>query len=162
MDYIAVGYPNKRYSSIDEFERCTVIGEAVDENVDIAMMQLNSGTTPPTVKYILNLDNSIVNAKRIKPLKSHYYYIGYPAGAGFNIRENGLLLPQCKEVLVSRAPGRYTIDLQGEVLGGASGSPVFDKRGRLIGVISSHYTIGSTMGRCELIKYAKELYDEFR
>lgn len=160
LDYIAVGYPNRRYSSIDEFERCTTIGEAKDENVDIAMLQLNSGMTPMTVTNILDLNKAITDANRIKPLKNHYFYIGYPAGAGFNLREDGLF-PQCKEVMVSRAPGRYTIDLQGEVLGGASGSPVFDKRGRLIGVISSHYTIGSTMGRCELIKYAKELYDEF-
>lgn len=162
LDYIAVGYPNRRYSSIDEFEKCTVIGEAEDENVDIALMQLNSGITPPTVKNIFDLDKSIADARKIKPLKSKYYYIGYPKGAGFNIRENGLLFPQCKEVLVSRVPGRYTIDLQGEVLGGASGSPVFDKRGRLIGIISSHYTIGSTYGCCELIKYAKELNDEFK
>lgn len=161
LDYIAVGYPNRRYSSIEEFERCTAIGEAKDENVDIALLQLNSGITPSTVTRILDIDKSIVDAQKVMPLKDHYYYIGYPAGAGFNLREDGLL-PQCKEVMVSRAPGRYTIDLQGEVLGGASGSPVFDNHGRLIGVISSHYTIGSTMGRCELIKYAKELNDEFK
>lgn len=160
LDYIAVGYPNRRYSNIDEFERCTAIAEAKDENVDIALLQLNSGVTPPTVKRTFDLNKSILNSKGIVPLKDRYYYIGYPAGAAFNIREDGLR-PQAKEVLVSRAPERYTIDLQGEVIGGASGSPVFDKRGRLIGVISSHYLIGSTMGRCELIKYAKELYDEF-
>ena len=160
LDYIAVGYPNRRYTSIDEFERCTAIGEARDENVDIALLQLNSGTTPPTVVRTFDLNKSILNPKGIVPLKDRYYYIGYPAGVAFNVREDGLR-PQAKEVLVSRDPERYTIDLQGEVIGGASGSPVFDKRGRLIGVISSHYTIGSTMGRCELIKYAKELYDEF-
>lgn len=160
LDYIAVGYPNRRYSSMDEFERCTAIGEAKDENVDIALLQLNSGSTPPTVERTFDLNKSIINPKGIVPLKDRYYYIGYPAGAAFNIREDGLR-PQAKEVLVSRVPERYTIDLQGEIIGGASGSPVFDKKGRLIGVISSHYTIGSTMGRCELIKYAKELYDEF-
>lgn len=160
LDYIAVGYPNRRYSSIDEFERCSVIGEAKDENVDIALLQLNSGMTPLTVTDILDLNKSIVNPDEIIPMKDHYYYVGYPAGASFNLRDDGLL-PQCKEVLVSRAPGRYQIDLQGEVISGSSGSPVFDKKGRLIGIISSHYTIGSTMGRCELIKYAKELYDEF-
>ena len=101
-----------------------------------------------------------MNPKRIVPLKERYHYIGYPAGAQFNIREDGLK-PQFKEVLVSRTPERYTIDLQGEVNKGASGSPVFDDRGRLIGVLSSYYTIGSTMGCCERIKYAKDLFDEF-
>lgn len=160
LDYIAIGYPNRRYSNLDEFERCTAIGEAQDENSDIALLQLNSLSTPPTVKRIFDLNKSILNPKSIEPLKERYYYIGYPAGVEFNIREDGLK-PQFKEVLVSRTPERYTIDLQGEVIGGASGSPVFDKRGRLIGVISSSYIIGSTMGRCERIKYAKELFDEF-
>ena len=141
-------------------ERCTAIGEAKDENVDIALLQLNSGVTPPTVKRLFDLNKSVLNPKRIVPLKERYHYIGYPAGVVFNIREDGLK-PQFKEVLVSRSPEKYTIDLQGEVIEGSSGSPVFDKRGRLIGVISSYYTIGSTMGRCERIKYAKELFDEF-
>ena len=159
LDYIAVGYPYRCYSNIDEFERCTAIAEAEDENVDIALLQLNSGATPPTVKRTFDLNKSVLDPKKIVPLKHRYYYIGYPAGILLNLREDGLK-PQFKEVLVSRTPERYTIDLQGEVIGGASGSPVVDQKGRLIGVISSHYTLGSTMGRCERIRYAKELYDD--
>ena len=159
LDYIAVGYPYRRYSNIDEFERCTAIAEAEDENVDIALLQLNSGATPPTVKRTFDLNKSVLDPKKIVPLKHRYYYIGYPAGILLNLREDGLK-PQFKEVLVSRTPERYTIDLQGEVIGGASGSPGVDQKGRLIGVISSHYTLGSTMGRCERIRYAKELYDD--
>lgn len=159
LDYIAVGYPYRRYTNIDEFERCTAVGEAKDENVDLAILQLNSGTTPSSVKRIFDLNRSILDPNKIVPLKHRYNYIGYPAGIILNLREDGLK-PQFKEVLVSRTPERYTIDLQGEVIGGTSGSPVFDQKGRLIGVISSHYTVGSTMGRCERIRYAKELYDE--
>lgn len=159
QDYIAVGYPNRRYSSIDEFERCTTIGEAKDEEVDIAMLQLNSGQTPSTVKKVFNLNNSILKKENIVPMKERYHFIGYPKGIMHNLRDSGLY-PKITEVLVSRQPERYTIDLQAEVIPGTSGSPVFDKRGRLIGVISSYYTIGSTMGRCERIIYAKELYDE--
>ena len=93
-------------------------------------------------------------------MESQYFYIGYPAGAAMNLRDNGLF-PQNVEVKISRVPDRYTTDLQGEVLGGASGSPVFDKKGRLVGVISFSYRNTSTMSGCVLAKYAKELYDEF-
>lgn len=159
LDYIAVGYPNRRYTSIDEFERCTTIGEAKDENVDIAMLQLNTRVTPPSVTKLFNINNSVLKKESIVPMKDRYHFIGYPKGIRHNLRENGLY-PKITEVLVSQPPEKYTIDLQGEVIPGTSGSPVFDKRGRLIGVISSYYTFGSTMGRCERIIYAKELYDE--
>ena len=159
LDYIAVGYPNRRYTSIDEFERCTNIGEAKDENVDIAMLQLNTRVTPPSVTKLLNTNNSVLKKESIVPMKERYHFIGYPKGIRHNLRENGLY-PKITEVLVSQPPEKYTIDLQGEVIPGTSGSPVFDKCGRLIGVISSYYTFGSTMGRCERIIYAKELYDE--
>lgn len=158
LDYTAIGYPNRRYASLQELERCTAIGEAKDENVDLALLQLNTGSTPPTVKRVFDLNKSVLNTKRISPMEGRYHYIGYPAGVEFNIREDGLK-PQYKEVLISRIE-KYTIDLQGEVIGGSSGSPVFDRRGRLIGVISSSYIIGKTMGRCERIRYAKELFDE--
>lgn len=160
LDYIAVGYPNRRYSDINEFERCTTICEAKDEKVDIAMLQLNSGETPTSVTKMFSLNNSVMKRESIVPMKERYHFIGYPAGIMHNLRDSGLY-PKITEVLVSRQPERYTIDLQGEVIPGTSGSPVFDKRGRLIGVISSYYTIGSTMGRCERIIYAKELFDEF-
>lgn len=157
LDHTAIGYPNRRYSDINEFERCTAIGEAKDENVDIALLQLNSGMTPATVKRCFDLNKSILNPKRIVPMKDRYYYIGYPSGVVWKENE---LNPQIKEVLVSQTK-KYTIDLQGEAIGGTSGSPVFDKRGRLIGVISSSYIMGSTMAICEKIKYAKEMFDEF-
>lgn len=159
QDYVAIAYPNRRYSSIDEFERCSIIAKAKDEEVDIAMLQLNSGITPPSVTKMFNLNNSVLKKEHVVPMKKRYYYIGYPAGIRHNLRDSGLY-PKINEVLVSRQPERYTIDLQGEVIPGTSGSPVFDKRGRLIGVISSFYNFGSTMGRCERILYAKELYDE--
>lgn len=160
LDYIAVGYPNRHYTNMDEFERCSPIAEAKDDNVDLALLQLNSTTTPATVTQVFDLSKAIVDTKKIKPLESQYFYIGYPAGAAMNLRDNGLF-PQNVEVKISRVPDRYTTDLQGEVLGGASGSPVFDKKGRLVGVISFSYRNTSTMSGCVLAKYAKELYDEF-
>lgn len=160
LDYIAVGYPNRHYTNIDELERCLPIAEAKDDNVDLALLQLNTTSTPPTVKKVFDLNKAVVDSKKIKPLEAQYYYIGYPAGAGLNLRENGLF-PQNVEVKISRVPDRYTTDLQGEVLPGASGSPVFDKKGRLVGVISFRYNNAATVSGCVLAKYAKELYDEF-
>ncbi|GAB6870072.1 FHA domain-containing protein [Bacteroides rodentium] len=158
-DYIAVGYANHNYNSIDEFERCTVLAESEDEKIDLAILQLNSKQTPNTVKNIISISNAVTDAKKISPLEENYYYIGYPLGISLNLNNtDGGLIPRLNEVKISKTPGKYEFDLQGEVFGGASGSPILDKKGRLVGIVnkSIRYT---TMSMGVLAKYAKELYE---
>lgn len=159
-DYIAVGYANHNYSSIDEFERCTVLSETENDKIDLAILQLNNRLTPPTIKKYIDLSKSIVDEKSLVPLENNYYYIGYPMGTSLNLRnEDGGLTPLLNEVKISRTPGKYEFDLQGEVFGGASGSPILDKKGHLVGVVnkSIRYT---TMSMGVLAKHAKELLDK--
>lgn len=159
-DYIAVGYANHFYNSMDEFDRCTVINETEDEKIDLAVMQLNSKQTPATIKNIIDISKAITDSKKVEPLEEVYYYIGYPAGTGLNLNnKDGGLKPLLNEVKASKTPGKYEVDLQGEVIGGASGSPILDKKGRLVGVInkSINYT---TMSKGVLAKYVKELLEK--
>ncbi len=160
IDYIAVGYANHKYNSIDEFERCTVIANSDGPEIDLAMLQLNSNETPAKIVNIIDL-NRIVDDKKIRPQKETYYYIGYPLGLNLNLDNmNGGLQPRMNEVRISKIAGRYELDLQGEVFGGASGSPIITEDGRLVGVINK--SIRQTeMSRGVLAKYAKQMFDEY-
>lgn len=125
----------------------------------MAILQLNSKQTPNTVKNIISISNAVTDAKKISPLEENYYYIGYPLGISLNLNNtDGGLIPRLNEVKISKTPGKYEFDLQGEVFGGASGSPILDKKGRLVGIVnkSIRYT---TMSMGVLAKYAKELYE---
>ncbi|MBR0036635.1 MAG: FHA domain-containing protein [Bacteroidales bacterium] len=158
-DYIAVGYADHKYNSESELDRCTVIAESKSDDIDLAVLQLNNNQTPATVKKIINLDNAIVDSKKIRPQDETYYYIGYPLGLALNLDNlNGGLQPLMNEVKISKVAGRYELNLQGEVFGGASGSPIITKDGRLIGVVNQSIRF-TTMSKGVLAKYAKDLLD---
>lgn len=162
-DYIAVGYANHNYNSMDEFERCTVLAESEDEKIDLAILQLNSKRTPVTIQKIIDISNAVTDVKKLNPLEESYYYIGYPtelAGLGFNLRnQDGGLKPLLNEVKISRTPGKYQCDLQGEVFGGASGSPILNRKGQLVGIVNASYRFTSVSFGV-LAKYAKELFEK--
>lgn len=160
LDYIAVGYANRKYSNTDEFDRCSVIAEHDDMNVDLALLQLNNPVTPVSVKKIVDLSKAVVNAQNISPLKETYYYIGYPLGTALNLnnKEQGLT-PLLNEVKISRKTGKYTASLQGEIVSGASGSPILNNKGQLVGVVTSSVA-HTLMSECVLARYAKELLNK--
>lgn len=157
LDYMAVGYAGHNYHSTDEFERCTVIADSENEKIDLAMIQLNSKETPSTVTRIIDVSRAITDSKSLRPLEETYYYIGYPLGTALNLKNlDGGLQPRLVEVKLAKTPGKYEIDLQGEVFGGASGSPILDKKGHLIGVVNKSYT-STTMSVGVLAKYAENI-----
>lgn len=56
MDYITVGYPGRYYTHTDEFERCNVLGESEDENIDLGILQLNTKKTPSDIKHVFDIN----------------------------------------------------------------------------------------------------------
>ena len=156
-NYIAVGYAGYNYNTYDEFARCTVIADSEDENIDLAILQLNTKKTPDDIK-IIDVDNTITDSKKLNPLEEEYFYIGYPTGTTINYDPlQGGLQPLLYEVKFAKKPGKYNIELQSEVVGGASGSPVMDKRGRLVGVVCSRSTLLTTLSYAVIGKHAYEL-----
>lgn len=159
-DYIGVGYASHNYNSIQEFERCTVSSKLEDSNIDLGLMQLNTKKTPESVKSVVDVSKAKIKPDELKPLEETYYYIGYPAGLYLNLKnQDGGLKPLLNEVKLSKTPGKYQMDLQGQVIGGASGSPILNSKGQLVGVISASYE-NTTMSLGVLAKYVKELLDK--
>ena len=159
-DYIAVGYAGHNYHSTDEFGRCTAISDSEDDKIDLAVIQLNSKETPSSVEKIVDLSRAITDSKSLRPLEETYYYIGYPLGTALNLKNlDGGLQPRLVDIKLAKTPGKYEIDLQGEVFGGASGSPILDSKGRLVGIVNKSYT-STAMSIGVLAKYAVNILNE--
>lgn len=157
-DDLLIGYANHNYTSINEFEHCTLVEESGNADIDLAILQLNNKRTPETISKVVELSRAVVDPAEINPLEESYYYIGYPMGVYLNLNnQDGGLRPLLNEVKANRTPGKYEFDLQGEVLGGASGSPILDRHGRLVGVVNKSMTF-TTMSKGVLAKYAQELF----
>lgn len=157
-DYIAIGYAGYNYNTFDEFARCTVIADSEDDNIDLAVLQLNTKKTPDDIKYIVDVENAVTDSKKLTPLEEDFYYIGYPSGIVINYNPlEGGLMPMMNKVSLAKKPGKYNMELQSEVKGGASGSPIIDKHGHLVGVISARSTLITTLSYAVLAKHAQEL-----
>lgn len=160
LDYFGVAYPNRMYSSLDELSRCTMLDYSESKDIDIALIQLNDPHTPESVEWIF--DPTKFDVDKIEPQKDRLTWIGYPNGLAWALDiKTQKLRPQVRETMCSSMPSKYYFDIQGEIVGGASGSPVFHSdNGRLVGVAFASRVGGSTYGCAVLAKYLKEMYEK--
>lgn len=159
MDYITVGYAGRNYTHTDEFERCDVLGESGTADQDVAILQLNKKRTPDEIKYIYDIN--YFSTKQLVPLEDKLFVIGYPLGLYWGLDDKSKSLePSIRETKCSKEPSRYTFDFQESSQGGASGSPVFDEKGRVVGVLCTGALLGPT--QAVQAKYIKELYDKVK
>lgn len=157
---ISVGYAGINYTHEDEYDRCDVIAVSPSDDMDIAILQLNKKRTPDIVKFVFSPENFFTGT--LEPQKDKLMWIGYPRGnmmARDQITHS--IEPQIRNTVCSKVPSKYSFEFQGESLGGASGSPIFNAETfQLVGVLWGGYTTGATYGLACQAKNLKRLYDE--
>lgn len=160
LDYFGIAYPGRHYDGLDELSRCSVLQVSDNEEIDLALIQLNDVSSMPNLTWVF--DPATFNTDKIEPQKEKLTWIGYPNGMEW-ARDPKIhqLRAQIRETACSSTPSKYDFDIQGEIIGGASGSPVFEtKYGTLVGVAYSRLVKGTTYGRAIQAKYLKEMYDK--
>ena len=158
IDYITVGYPGQYYTHEDEFQRCFVLSESGNKDVDLAILQLNDKKTPEKIEKVFRPDNFFID--EVVPQKDLLYVFGYPHGLSWNMNEKTKSLePNLRNTKCSKVQDKYDFEFQASSEGGSSGSPVFNEKGQLVGILNSVYH-ESTVSFAVLSKYLKKLYDE--
>lgn len=159
IDYITVGYPGNYYTAEDEFQRCNVLKESGDENIDLAILQLNNKTTPKTIKKLFAPETFCTEI--LKPQKDILYTTGYPAGIAWGQDDKTKSLePNIRETKCSKEPGKYEFEIQANSVGGSSGSPIFNEKGQLVGVLYGGYSVAGGSTKAVHAKFLKKLYDD--
>ena len=154
---IKVGYPGLYYTEDEEYDHCNVLRVATDQHVDIALLQLNNHQTPQRVTKYFDI-NSIYLAKLV-PMEDELFTIGYPAGKNRGVDETTKSLkPTILKTQCVKDPTRYKFEIQSPTIGGSSGSPIFNKYGKLVGILFGGYQNSTTFG--VHARYLKSLYDE--
>lgn len=160
LDYFGVAYAGRHYDGIDELSRCTLLQVSDNPEIDLALIQLNDTSSMPALSWVFAPDD--FTTERLVPQKDKLMWIGYPNGMTW-ARDPKIhqLRPQVRETTCSSAPSKFDFDIQGEIIGGASGSPVFEaSTGKLVGVAYSRLVDGTTYGRAIQARYLKEMYDK--
>ena len=159
LNFITLGYPGNYYTHEDEFQRCNVLKVSDNKDIDLAILQLNNKKTPKEIGYLFNPENTFTD--RLDPLKDQLYVIGYPAGITWGMDDKSKSLePTIRETKCSKEPGKYDFEFQANSVGGSSGSPVFNTKGQLVGVLWGGSSIAGAATKAVHAKFLKKMYEE--
>lgn len=153
-----IRYPGRTYSSTSEMDWAHLVKESTDDNADVALLRLNSNKTPKECDWF-DLNRSI-KASDLKR-DANYYTIGFPAGEMLATALNSEKYEPTSGILhLVHSPSKYTLFFKGDdSIGGQSGSPIYDKRHRLVGVLYGGFKITVSTNACPIIHAQNLVYD---
>ena len=159
-DDLYIAYPGRMYSALDEFERASIDAVSTNPDIDVAILQLNTKKTPEkAAKCMFDIEDAF--AGKLEPMKETLTTIGYPSGLSRALDFKAKSLePTIRETKVAKVPSRYTFELQDASTHGASGSPIFNKKNQLVGILYGGYEGQAGTTLAVQARYLKELYDK--
>lgn len=163
FEFLGVALAGTNVSSIADIHACQVIAESKDERKDVALLRLNSKKTPSEIisNGFYDIENARLDETSLRPQEDELTIIGYPEekGTGIKLVSDGKeILPVVHRSYISKSPDDDMFQLQSNVVGGQSGSPIIDKDHRLVGVVWGAIRTTDVAYGCN-IKHLKELYD---
>lgn len=122
----------------ENFIKCKVLSAGDDTKIDVAMLKtVHSGL--PDGCTCLNTDSICVDEKALS-VGAHIYTMGFPGGAMYQDLESvkGIQL-YGQDGKINRESTEFSFGFNAPTTGGASGSPIFNEYGMLIGVLHGGY-----------------------
>ena len=136
LSYIGM-IPNGAYFSEDNLKQCRELIAHDNTENDVAILQLETKKLPDENCTIVNLTHAVANDSDIC-VGSHVYTMGFPFGLGIQdlkaskgiqlLGHGGSVTQECSD---------YSFGFDASSYGGASGSPIFNEKGQLIGVLNA-------------------------
>lgn len=136
LSYIGM-IPNGAYFSEDNLKQCRELIAHDNTENDVAILQLETKKLPDENCTIVNLDQAVTNDSDIC-VGSHVYTMGFPFGLSLQdltsskgiqlLGHGGSVTQECSD---------YSFGFDASSYGGASGSPIFNEKGQLIGVLNA-------------------------
>lgn len=136
IKYIGIGLNDTHISTVEDLIPCTLYDISSDDKVDAAIIQIKTKKTPDDVDEIIELSEAVVGDELA--LGEKVYTIGFPAGLNIGSTDIGLEANNQSGEITQEA-GKYLYGHNITVTHGASGSPIFDKRGRFAGLVVSGF-----------------------
>jgi hypothetical protein len=162
--YFGIGLTGSKINSTIDLQQAQVIAESGDDKKDVALIRLNTRKTPDYIikmGAIYDLEHARIDETKLKPQDDELTIIGYPLGErvsdeSFDGKE---LRPTMHKATLSKVPDDNQMQIQTVGIGGQSGSPVCDKKHRLVGVLCSGFN-NTEVTFCCNIKHLVELYNK--
>lgn len=136
LSYIGM-IPNGAYFSDENLKQCRELVAHNNIDKDVAILQLETKKLSETNYCIVDLNQAVIEDSEIC-VGSHIYTMGFPFG--LNLQD--LKSPNGIQLLghggsITQECTKYSFGFDASSYGGASGSPIFNDRGQLVGVLNS-------------------------
>lgn len=151
--------PQGKFFSQENAVKCKIISAGNDTDKDVALIQSEKMELPNKKVTFVNIQDSMdINDDALKVGKM-MFTIGFPHGINLQDTnsEKGLQV-FCHMGHISQASGEFGFNFDAASAGGASGSPIFNDKGMLIGVLHAGVTKENITEGIKA-KYIKELID---
>lgn len=134
--YLGVALNDTYVKTDNDFIPCSIYKISDNDKVDAAIIQTNNKTTPAEVINIVNIEKGAEGEEL--GLGKKVYSIGFPTGFILGTTEIGLEANN-QSGEITQELGEYQYGHNITTTHGASGSPIFNDRGKFAGIIVSGY-----------------------
>ena len=125
--------PNGAYLDQENVKKCVELAVPDDTKKDVAILQLITKQLPDAQCNIVDLSQAVINDAEILG-GSRMYTLGFPHGLNLQDSEIKVFAHSGK---ITQECTKYSFGFDAASYGGASGSPVFNAKGQLIGVLNA-------------------------
>ena len=163
LDNIAL-VPQGETFDPDNFIKCRVLSAGSDKAKDIALIQTVSKRLPTGDCTFVNVTDSMDVSDEALSVGNHVYTLGFPRGTNNLLQKEGYhtgiqVIAQGGTIIQQNS--EFDFGYNAPTTGGASGSPVFNDQGKLIGIHHQGFSQVETQGYNYGVKakYIKELLE---
>ena len=159
LDYVAL-IPHGEVYDPDNIIKCRVLSAGEDLTKDVALVQTVSKRLPTGDCTIVNVTDSMDVSDNALTVGEHIYTLGFPLLTSLQDQksENGIQL-LARGGSITQILNEYQFGFDAASFGGASGSPVFNNKGMLVGILNAGMNITQGFNYGIKAKYIKELLD---
>lgn len=151
--------PQGHYFKGDNAISCTVLSAGEDINKDVALIQSNKMELPNKKCSYVNVTDSLDISDKATKVGSKMFTIGFPHSLNIQNPENekGIQV-SCHSGNITSDSGEFDFQFDAVAASGASGSPVFNDHGKLIGIVNKNVP-KENISLAVKGKYIKELLE---
>ncbi len=151
--------PQGKFFSKENAVECRVLSAGDDPKVDVALIQSDKMELPNRKCTFVNVTDSIDTGKDALKVGTTMFTLGFPHGPSLQDEDNEKGLQVfCHMGHITRDSDQYTFNFDAVSASGASGSPVFNDHGMLIGILNAGVTKENI--NCAIkARYIKELIE---
>jgi len=152
--------PNGEYFTEENIITCRELAVSNDINADVALLQSTKRKLPEADTNYVNLEEAIVADSEIR-VGEHIYTMGFPLGlkAQDLSSSNGIQL-LAHGGNITQESSEYSFGFDADSYGGASGSPIFNNRGQLVGILNAGFNQIQGFNYGIKAIYATELFNQ--